>query len=41
MTSRSVDLLIVGAGISGLGMARMAKRKGLSPLVLEASSHLG
>ncbi|MCU7828211.1 MAG: FAD-dependent oxidoreductase [Candidatus Thiodiazotropha sp. (ex Myrtea sp. 'scaly one' KF741663)] len=41
MTSRSVDLLIVGAGISGLGMARMAKRQGLSPLVLEASSHLG
>ncbi|MCU7809977.1 MAG: FAD-dependent oxidoreductase [Candidatus Thiodiazotropha sp. (ex Notomyrtea botanica)] len=41
MTSRSVDLLIVGAGISGLGMARMAKRQGLSPLVFEASSHIG
>jgi protoporphyrinogen oxidase len=41
MSERSVDLLVVGAGISGLGMARMAKQDGLSVLVLEASSHIG
>ncbi|MEJ2404053.1 MAG: FAD-dependent oxidoreductase [Candidatus Thiodiazotropha sp.] len=37
----SVDLLIVGAGISGLGFAKMAKRLGYKPRVLEASEHIG
>jgi protoporphyrinogen oxidase len=41
MSDRRVDLLVVGAGISGLGMARMAKQDGLSTLVLEASPHVG
>lgn len=35
------DLLVVGAGISGLGMARMAKRRGVSCLVLEAGPRIG
>jgi protoporphyrinogen/coproporphyrinogen III oxidase len=35
------DLLVVGAGISGLGLARMAKRRGMSCLVLEAGAHIG
>ncbi len=41
MGERSVDLLVVGAGISGLGMASMARQDGLSTLVLEASPHIG
>jgi protoporphyrinogen oxidase len=36
-----VELLVVGAGISGLGMSLMAKRRGIDALVLEAGSHLG
>jgi protoporphyrinogen oxidase len=39
--SNTEDLLVVGAGISGLGMARMAKRRGLKPLVVEAGEHIG
>ncbi|MEJ2590709.1 MAG: FAD-dependent oxidoreductase [Candidatus Thiodiazotropha sp.] len=35
------DLLVVGAGISGLGLARMARRRGVSCLVLEAGQHIG
>ncbi len=41
MSDRMLDLLVVGAGISGLGMAQMAKRRGVEAQVLEASSHLG
>jgi protoporphyrinogen oxidase len=41
MDNGVVDLLVVGAGISGLGMALMAKRQGAEPLVLEAGSHIG
>ncbi|MET0108686.1 MAG: FAD-dependent oxidoreductase [Candidatus Thiodiazotropha sp.] len=41
MSNGVVDLLVVGAGISGLGMARMAKRRGIEPLILEAGSHIG
>ncbi|MEW7996361.1 MAG: FAD-dependent oxidoreductase, partial [Candidatus Thiodiazotropha endolucinida] len=41
MSNGVVDLLVVGAGISGLGMARMAKRQGIEPLILEAGSHIG
>ncbi|MET0066588.1 MAG: FAD-dependent oxidoreductase [Candidatus Thiodiazotropha sp.] len=37
----SLDLLVVGAGISGLGFARMAKRLGYEPTLLEASGHVG
>lgn len=35
------DLIIVGAGISGLGFADLALKKGYRPLVLEASQHIG
>ena len=38
---KETDLLVVGAGISGLGLARMAKRRGVSCLVVEAGSHVG
>ncbi|MEW8050134.1 MAG: FAD-dependent oxidoreductase [Candidatus Thiodiazotropha sp.] len=41
MSKGVVDLLVVGAGISGLGMALMAKRQGIEPLILEAGSHIG
>ncbi len=36
-----MDLLVVGAGISGLGFARMSKRLGYRPCILEASEHVG
>jgi protoporphyrinogen oxidase len=35
------DLLVIGAGISGLGFAQMARRYGLNPVVIEASDHIG
>lgn len=35
------DLIIVGAGISGLGLAHMAVQRGLRPLLLEASGRVG
>jgi protoporphyrinogen oxidase len=41
MAEDVVDLLVIGAGISGLGMALMAKRLGVKPLVLEGESHIG
>jgi protoporphyrinogen oxidase len=41
MANGVVDLLVVGAGISGLGLALMAKRLGVEPLILEASGHIG
>ncbi|MCU7923343.1 MAG: FAD-dependent oxidoreductase [Candidatus Thiodiazotropha sp. (ex Dulcina madagascariensis)] len=41
MNDGVVDLLVIGAGISGLGMARMAKSLGVGPLVVEAGSHIG
>jgi protoporphyrinogen oxidase len=42
MNGQLLDLLIVGAGISGLGMARMAARQGVNAIqVLEASSQVG
>ncbi|MET0072079.1 MAG: FAD-dependent oxidoreductase [Candidatus Thiodiazotropha sp.] len=41
MSGRVVDLLVVGAGISGLGMALMARRRGVQSLILEAGGHLG
>jgi len=41
MVEKMLDLLVVGAGISGLGLARMARRRGCSCLVVEAGSHIG
>ncbi len=41
MSDRVVELLVIGAGISGLGMALMARRRGIEPLVLEAGGHIG
>ncbi|MEW8505945.1 MAG: FAD-dependent oxidoreductase [Candidatus Thiodiazotropha sp.] len=41
MNDRVVDLLVVGAGISGLGLALMARRRGVQSLVLEAGGHIG
>jgi protoporphyrinogen oxidase len=41
MNDNLLDLLVVGAGISGLGLAQMAKRWGLEARVLEAGTHLG
>jgi protoporphyrinogen oxidase len=41
MKPGAVDLLIIGAGIGGLGFAQMARRYGLKSMVLEASSHIG
>ncbi|MCG8007082.1 MAG: FAD-dependent oxidoreductase [Candidatus Thiodiazotropha lotti] len=41
MKPGAVDLLIIGAGIGGLGLAQMARRFGMKSLVLEAGSHIG
>ncbi|MCU7930367.1 MAG: FAD-dependent oxidoreductase [Candidatus Thiodiazotropha sp. (ex Codakia rugifera)] len=41
MSDGIVDLLVIGAGISGLGIAQMAKRRGVKPLILEAGNHIG
>ncbi len=41
MSDRMLELLVVGAGISGLGMAQMAKRRGVEARVLEAAPHMG
>jgi protoporphyrinogen/coproporphyrinogen III oxidase len=41
MKPGAVDLLIIGAGISGLGLAQMARRHGLKPVILEASERIG
>ena len=41
MNGQVLDMLVVGAGISGLGIAQMARARGLSVRVLEAGSHIG
>ncbi|MEJ2407199.1 MAG: FAD-dependent oxidoreductase, partial [Candidatus Thiodiazotropha sp.] len=41
MNDKVLDLLVVGAGISGLGTAHMAQTQGLEVRLLEAGSHLG
>lgn len=35
------ELVIIGAGVSGLGFAHMAAQQGLSPLLLEATDRVG
>ncbi len=35
------ELVVIGGGISGLGFAHMANRRGVRPLVLEAEDRLG
>lgn len=39
--SRSADVIVVGAGVSGLQTARNLQQSGVSCLVLEASGHIG
>ncbi len=41
MSEKLLDLLVVGGGISGLGLAQMAKRQGVAARVLEAGSQIG
>jgi monoamine oxidase len=41
MTSRSADVVVVGAGLSGLCAARELVAQGVSCVVLEANSHVG
>jgi protoporphyrinogen oxidase len=41
MNGQRLDMLVVGGGISGLGVAQMATAKGLQVRVLEASGHIG
>ncbi|BBX19807.1 monoamine oxidase [Mycolicibacterium duvalii] len=41
MASRSADVIVVGAGISGLVAARTVLQAGLTPLVLEADTRVG
>ena len=41
MKPGAVDLLIIGAGIGGLGLAQMARRFGVKSLILEAGGHIG
>lgn len=38
---RSFDMIVIGAGISGLGMAHYARQAGMRVCVLEASSRVG
>lgn len=41
MSREHHELVVVGGGISGLGFAHMANRRGVRPLVLEADDRLG
>ncbi len=41
MSDKLLELLVIGGGISGLGLAQIAKRQGFRARVLEASSHVG
>ena len=41
MSTREADVIIVGAGLSGLISARSVRRAGLRPLILEAADRVG
>ena len=41
MTDNRYDLVVVGGGISGLGLAHLAAKTGCKPLVIEAASQVG
>ena len=41
MSSSRHELVVVGGGISGLGLAHMAAKKGLKPVVIEANGRVG
>jgi oxygen-dependent protoporphyrinogen oxidase len=41
MSDSRHELVVVGGGISGLGMAHMAAKKGLKPVVIEAGGKVG
>jgi protoporphyrinogen oxidase len=41
MNSDKYDLIVVGGGISGLGFAHLARRRGIRVLVLEGSDRVG
>ena len=41
MSGQVLDMLVIGAGISGLGVARMAASQGIRARVLEAGRHIG
>ncbi len=41
MSSEIYDLVVIGAGVSGLGFAHLAHRRGVKPLVLEAADRVG
>jgi flavin-dependent dehydrogenase len=41
MSERHTDVLIAGAGLSGLACARVLRRAGLRPLILEGSDGVG
>ncbi|MCF6282396.1 MAG: FAD-dependent oxidoreductase [Candidatus Polarisedimenticolaceae bacterium] len=41
MSDSRHELVVVGGGISGLGLAHMAAKKGLKPLVIEANDRVG
>jgi len=41
MNSNRHELVVVGGGISGLGLAHMAAKKGLKPVVIEAGGKVG
>jgi protoporphyrinogen oxidase len=41
MSNNNYDLIVVGGGISGLGLAHLARRRGVRVLVLEGSERVG
>jgi len=41
MSNSRHELVVVGGGISGLGLAHMAAKRGLKPLVIEAAEKVG
>lgn len=41
MSDNSCELAVIGAGISGLGFAHLARKRGINTLVLEAANKVG